>query len=635
MFDERTNCKVAASAGNHYRGSRGLRNAFPGGGVANAATLSTPIALSTFKSDVVKAAVAKAAGIPNVANAQITTTDQQNKVTALDLTGVTDWTGLTSANLPKLTNLKIAASSNFSGDAGIDSGLKSQLTDLTVTDGTPDSISALGLTDAAYGKLEHLDLHNDGLDKNALTGDTAALKGILDENSKLKTLDLSGNKIDDIAGLKTLVSKDSGLKANVSGQKIDRTTVPGVADDTPYGTLQLELLTDGTADHGDVIEPTSVGVAEGKKGKVKLADGKVTWKTVMDHGTVSYEFDTPLKNDGRFSGTVSKDYNMTGAPDHTVRLGGDTRYDSMSSIVSNGWTKSDNVVLASGENYADALVASSLAGQLKYDATHYGAPVVLTNNAKLSDQALAQLKRLKPKTVTIVGGKAAISEDVEDAVKALDPSPDVVRLAGDTRYGTATAVAAHDKLDGVKDWRGGTAVVATGEGFADALSMSSVAAATGMPIFLANPATGLSAAAQKEMRSLRIHSAIIVGGKNAVTAATEKQLQNMDLAVTRLSGATRYETSKAVASYGQDKGLSASKIAFATGENFADALAGSALAGKENALVVLVQDADSPTIDYVKGAFNDKIDRAYVFGGFTVINGATTAAINDAVGLVW
>ena len=60
------------------------------------------------------------------------------------------------------------------------------------------------------------------------------------------------------------------------------------------------------------------------------------------------------------------------------RVAGDTRYDTMSELISNvgGWSASDKVILASGANYPDALSASALAGV-------YDAPIILTDPTEL------------------------------------------------------------------------------------------------------------------------------------------------------------------------------------------------------------------------------------------------------------
>ena len=70
------------------------------------------------------------------------------------------------------------------------------------------------------------------------------------------------------------------------------------------------------------------------------------------------------------------------------RVAGDTRYDTMSELISNvgGWSASDKVILASGANYPDALSASALAGV-------HDAPIILTDPTELSSKAAATIKQ--------------------------------------------------------------------------------------------------------------------------------------------------------------------------------------------------------------------------------------------------
>ncbi|ADK15800.1 MULTISPECIES: cell wall-binding repeat-containing protein [Clostridium] len=53
-----------------------------------------------------------------------------------------------------------------------------------------------------------------------------------------------------------------------------------------------------------------------------------------------------------------------------TRVSGDNRYATVAKVATTNWTTSDNVVLVSGEGYADALVASAAAEK-------YLAPLVL------------------------------------------------------------------------------------------------------------------------------------------------------------------------------------------------------------------------------------------------------------------
>ncbi len=213
------------------------------------------------------------------------------------------------------------------------------------------------------------------------------------------------------------------------------------------------------------------------------------------------------------------------------RVSGNTRYDTMGSLTERGnWAKGGSVVLASGANYPDALAASSLAGG-------FNGPILLTDPNGLSTSAKDQLELLCPSRVFIVGGNAAVSPAVERQVKELLGSGccGVPRLQGQTRYETSLVAAE------INPKSSDAVIVATGGNYADALSVSPYAFASGSPVVLCDKSSGLTAGAMGTIRSKKYSKSVIVGGTAAVPAAVERQLRSAGVKnITRLSGATRY-----------------------------------------------------------------------------------------------
>jgi plastocyanin len=91
----------------------------------------------------------------------------------------------------------------------------------------------------------------------------------------------------------------------------------------------------------------------------------------------------------------------------------------------------DTVILASAENYPDALVSAAASSKA-------GVPVLLTEKDELPDETADALQRFDPDEVVMVGGEAVISADV---ATTLERDHNVTRLWGVTRYGTAVDVA--------------------------------------------------------------------------------------------------------------------------------------------------------------------------------------------------
>jgi putative cell wall-binding protein len=163
----------------------------------------------------------------------------------------------------------------------------------------------------------------------------------------------------------------------------------------------------------------------------------------------------------------------------------------------------------------------------------------------------------------------------------------VERIAGANRYDTANAVAART-IQVMRAGRGydGTAFIATGMNFPDALGASPLAAAKGWPIYLANPAQGNNAGLVSVMRAAGVSDAILLGGANVVADSVRVALGATY--ETRLSGANRYDTAVVVATYGvTSAGLGWDKLAIATGTNFPDALAGGVLQGLDGSVLLL------------------------------------------------
>lgn len=146
-----------------------------------------------------------------------------------------------------------------------------------------------------------------------------------------------------------------------------------------------------------------------------------------------------------------------------TRLGGTTRYGTAVAVAEHlggvGAT-GGRVVLATGGDFPDALAGGVLAGRSD-------APVLLTGTDGLPAETAAELGRRSPEEVLVLGGDVAVRDAVLPEVETA-AGAEPRRIAGDTRYATAAAVAA--ELGDAE-----VAYVSTGAGFADALAAVPVA----------------------------------------------------------------------------------------------------------------------------------------------------------------
>ena len=294
----------------------------------------------------------------------------------------------------------------------------------------------------------------------------------------------------------------------------------------------------------------------------------------------------------------------------TKRIAGETAEDTMQQIVQTAFPDPvDKVVLATSESYWDALSANSLAGSLN-------APVLLTHHNQLPAQTIAELKRLKTSKVVLCGGENAISNDVVSQLKALNI--EVERIAGTWASDTANDIA--KKLD-----KSDTAIVATSWGYEDALSAASYAYANKAPIFLANyNSATLDASSIQTMKDKGVKKVYIVGGTSVVSPEVEAQLSAAGITVERIAGETAYDTSAKLATRLISLGMSANNMAIATGWGYTDALAGAALCGKQNSVMVLADNTNQTAINDVVAANKHAIKNYYIFGGTSVVGDGAT-----------
>lgn len=266
------------------------------------------------------------------------------------------------------------------------------------------------------------------------------------------------------------------------------------------------------------------------------------------------------------------------------RLAGSNRYETGTRIAeeyNSGIL--DHVVIASGLDFPDALSGSVLAFKLK-------APILLVGaTPEESGETFAYIKShlSQDGTLFILGGAGAVSESFVTTLQGMGfQDHQIKRLGGASRY--ATNLAINEEMSVAQ---GNPVVIASGNGFADALSISSVAAAKGYPIILTD--STLSEEAEQMLLTIRPSQVYIAGGEGAVSTAIRTEVIALtglgDEQIIRIGGANRYVTSLNIAKHFK---LTGDTVTFAYGENFPDALAGSVLAAKLNAPILLISPED-------------------------------------------
>ena len=292
-----------------------------------------------------------------------------------------------------------------------------------------------------------------------------------------------------------------------------------------------------------------------------------------------------------------------------TRIYGDNRYKTsmaIADVMKRKWQPGsefdvglDEVIIASAENFADALAVSYASFNPTKEQPR---PIVVVNEANQDfvEKYIRENFRTSAQ-IYIIGGTKAVPEKIE---KNLKKDYSVKRIAGTNRYDTNLKI-----LETFGLGSSGAILVATGTNFADSLSASAI----GVPMLL----VGSTLNDDQKMFLQRISGKeiYVLGGESAVSKEIETELKKYASYYQRIAGANRYETSMLIA---RKFAQGCSGVAIAYGKNFPDGLCGGPLAGRMNAPLLLV---DEDHYSYARQFVKDfHVDWGYAFGGAGVIS---------------
>ena len=320
------------------------------------------------------------------------------------------------------------------------------------------------------------------------------------------------------------------------------------------------------------------------------------------------------------------------------------------------------MVIVGGEALMDGLSSVPLAAAKN-------APILLSHpKSGLNDATLNEISRacrdLNRKTVYVVGGENSVPEK---AVKQLEDrfGAVVVRLSGSDRYDTSLEVAKRLNYDGELQKNAGNLTgnifITGGEGAADAMSISPVAASLST-VSISNPATTtftndgnvspiLVVPKDSIKRSTRDFinnfngSRYIIGGESTVSSNVYRDLsQNpngLKPKITRIAGSDRFDTNVQILDTFYDNETNANKIVvdgaiFASGDNkfLVDAQTAGPLAASKKAPIVLAgSKLTNDQVDLLKndGLLSGLHSGIYQVGG--VVSSDVMSVVVDKLGL--
>ncbi len=295
------------------------------------------------------------------------------------------------------------------------------------------------------------------------------------------------------------------------------------------------------------------------------------------------------------------------------RLAGDDRFETAAEITRTVFpegVRAPVVYLVNSSNFPDALAAGPA-------AIRQGGAILPIPQTWFPSAVSAELHRLDPEPIVIVGGPAIMDPLVESLLKSAYPNIEVDRIGGADRYETAELIARD--AAGTAESSDRYAFVATGANFPDALAAAPAAAEYDAPLLLV-PGGPIGAGMSKLIQDLDVDEIVIVGGEASVGRDTADSLAAVPgvARVSRVAGADRYETAAEISA--QFVGSSDYAVV-ATGEGFVDALAGAPLAGALNASLLLARPECMPAVTMQRIA-DSNASSIRLLGGTTVLSPA-------------
>lgn len=267
------------------------------------------------------------------------------------------------------------------------------------------------------------------------------------------------------------------------------------------------------------------------------------------------------------------------------KISGRNRYATSVEISKDVYESSDNVVLASGDDFPDALSATSLASTLN-------CPILLVSKNSISKEVIEEIERLNASKIYIIGGKSTITESNIDGLNG-----EKIRISGSNRYETNNLVINEIAKNNGKS---GGYIVVTGENYPDSVVAVGISINKDYPIKIVNKTIE---------DEYNLDGNYIVGGKSSVNISNLKG--------ERISGSNRYLTSLELAKRTHPRN---DILIITTGENYADALSSVSLSKKYNAPIILSENIkmNNKTMEYIK---NDEVKNITIAG----------ASVNDNV----
>lgn len=194
------------------------------------------------------------------------------------------------------------------------------------------------------------------------------------------------------------------------------------------------------------------------------------------------------------------------------RVAGATRYQTAAELAGKYAAGVSRLYITGGKGYTDASTGGGLAGL-------HGAPMLLVRRNGLVAPTVAQLERLRPQEIIVLGGDATVSDAVVQQLRSHAASGQVTRVAGPDRYASAAKIAEQvPASDGM--------YVVNGTDYALGSVAAAVSGLTGDPVLLTK-ATSVPAVTASAIKSRKPSAIQALGTTEAISDQAIDALSSM------------------------------------------------------------------------------------------------------------
>ncbi|MCC0640658.1 N-acetylmuramoyl-L-alanine amidase [Clostridioides sp. ES-S-0049-03] len=309
---------------------------------------------------------------------------------------------------------------------------------------------------------------------------------------------------------------------------------------------------------------------------------------------------------------VNKYLRKTSAP--ITELTGSDRYETAVKISKEGWKNgSDKVIIISRDVSIDGIISTPL-------ATTYNAPILLVEKNSVPASVKAELKRLNPKDIIIIGDDNSISKTTANQIKST-VSASQTRLNGSNRYETSLLIAKEiDKNHDVDK----VYITNANGGEVDALTIAAKAGQDKQPIILSDK-DSLTNDTYKWLQSEDLQSAYFIGGPQMLSTNVINKINDItkdSVTKNRVYGADRHETNANVIKtfYTEDE-LEA--VLVAKSDVLVDALAAGPLAASLKSPILITPKT------YVSAYHKDNLEAKSANKVYKIGGGLTSKVMNS------